>query len=75
MNLKQSDWIILAFFLAGALAWALGQLPRPAPLTIRIWQPPTIKVTGPLNPTDLNTATYDELVASPGIGREQEEQE
>ena len=68
MRLKQTDWIILTIFLTTALFWAFVQLAAPLSLTVKIWQPPLVKTFNSLEPIDLNTATYEQLLALPDIG-------
>jgi comEA protein len=68
MSLKQTDWMVLALFLSGALVWALTHLLAPSTLAVRVWRPPVTKVYHVQNTLDLNQATIEELVALPDIG-------
>lgn len=68
MRLKQTDWTILTIFLTAALSWSFIQMASPPSLTVKIWQPPIVKVSNSLEPISLNSATYEELLAVSGIG-------
>ncbi|MBI1742678.1 helix-hairpin-helix domain-containing protein [Candidatus Acetothermia bacterium] len=68
MRLKHTDWTILTIFLTAALSWSVIQMASPPSLRVKIWQPPIVKISNSLESIGLNSATYEELLAVPGIG-------
>ncbi len=70
MNLKQSDLLALALFLAASIVIGFVQLTYPTSLTVLIWKTPDIKVSNSTTSADLNTATYEELLSIPDINSE-----
>jgi comEA protein len=69
MTLKRSDTSLLAIFLAIAMLWAIAQNLTPASLSVKIWRPLTTHTAHLLISTvELNAASYEDLLALPGIG-------